>query len=170
VAEGYAAPTLNVTVNSAHMAGETVWLRFDLNKHDWTVGAFAVSLDLDGTAIDLDAVDANGDGRPDQLSFPTGKPSVAGVSFDAATGRLKVLLADLSQQALADGSVLEVGLVARAADDLNDVLWLADAPRLSFGLVGGTAVQGEVRIQPLFIDGFESGDVRAWSSAVGVVP
>ena len=150
-------------------AGErVVWIRAGLTSNGHAVGSFAFSLDLDPALFPLAAVDADGDGRPDHLRFPNGKPGLARVAFDAGDedGELDVLLAALRRSPLAEGFLVEVGVPVPAVPAGG--LRLSATPAPSFGTVTGADVDGRTSVEGtvLFVDGFESGDTSAWSQAV----
>jgi hypothetical protein len=162
--EGNAAPQLLVGGAFAEAPGELIWLRCNLDMHGWQVAGVAFSIELDPAHFELATLDADGDGVPDQVRYPNGEPGMANLRFDADGKLLKVLLADLSRRALGDGTVLEIGVVAGRAGNLDRGLSLGSQPRPSFGLVGGDAVDGMVAL-PLFSDGFESGTTGQWSKS-----
>ncbi|MCP4662903.1 MAG: hypothetical protein GY856_46520 [bacterium] len=145
-----------------------VWVSALLTPNGHSVGSLAFSLDLDPALFPLATIDADGDGRPDHLRFPNGKPGLARVVFDAGDedGELDVLLADLQRSPLAEGLLVEVGVPVAAVPAGG--LRLSATPSASFGTVTGADVDGRASIEGtvLFVDGFESGSTDQWSQTV----
>ena len=163
LATGATQPYLEV--HSRFDAG-TAWASAELSRHGHPVGSLALSLLLDGAIFDLDAIDQNDDGRPDQVLFPQGSPGLELIGYEKAgpgSGRLEILLADLAQQPLPDGTLIEIGLPALSPPPLGS-LHLAPSPKPSFGSTVGLDIPGTFAIEGegIFSDGFESGDLVAW--------
>jgi uncharacterized repeat protein (TIGR01451 family) len=148
---------------STVLEGGMTWIRALLTPNGHELGSVAFSLDLDPQG--LSAVDINADGVPDNLRFPNGQVSLTRVQFDAedTDGELDILLADFTGSALRDGVLVEVGIPVPTLSGLR----LSGAPTPSFGTVTGGDVDGRVTVAGdlLFVNGFESGDMGAWSGA-----
>lgn len=142
------------------------WASAELSRHGQPVGSLALSLLIDGTVYDLSAIDVDQDGRPDQVVFPQGAVGLDLVGYEnegVGGGRLEILLADLAQQPLPDGTLIEIGLPALSPPPLGS-LHLAPSPKPSFGSTVGLDIPGTFAIEGegIFSDGFESGDLLAW--------
>lgn len=159
-----ALPDLEVR---SRFEGGIVWTSAVLIRQGHPVGSLAFSLLLDGTVYDLSSIDQNDDGIPDQVVFPQGEAGLSLINYHPmgpTRGRLDILLADLSQQPLPDGTLVELGLPAPALPPIGS-LHIAPTPKPSFGSTIGFEIPGTFRIEGegIFSDGFESGDVLAWS-------
>lgn len=116
------------------------------------------SLDIDQACLVFDPVDADGNGRPDAVTFNTPRGFNTSVAYDATDtdGELDFVVADYMPPyaQLSDGVLFTVRLAVvcwpggAAARDIP--LTFAAAPALSFGLPGGSelagaAVNGSIR-------------------------
>ncbi|MCP4660954.1 MAG: hypothetical protein GY856_36600, partial [bacterium] len=156
-------PTLEIDGTPRLEPGSVVPVHLIKNGHDVTVVAFSLEIDLDH--LEFDPADDGEDGMPD-VSFPLGEPELVYLAFEAdgEIGKLDVMLANLSGLPLLDG-LLEVELAAEG--------WVASwirfslDPPPSFGGADGRDIAGTwvVTGAELFTDGFESGDLDAWSSS-----
>ncbi len=142
------APVLAVDGDLRLAAGATTWVPVRLAPGD-RVASLAFSLDLDPRRLRFDAADGDGDGMPDAVRFPAGRPLLAEVRFDAgdADGELDVVLAEGAGWSFDDGVVLEIALTAAAGGRLADGLRFSSTPAASFGDVAGQAVTGRAVVR-----------------------
>ncbi len=151
------------------------WIRLEVTSQQLTlqqlgpvhpIGGFALSLDLDPALFDLGSVDADADGVPDLLRFPQGRPGSVTVLWSESDtdGELDVAIAELSQQALPEGIVIEVGVPA--TELFEGGLAISQDPAPSFASPAGDELTSNVQIRSgLFADGFESGDTSQWTDS-----
>ena len=139
---------------------------FSPDGHDITSLVFSIDLDLG--FLSFDPADDNGDGVPDAVSFPQGHPSFTFVDFDAADsdGELDVALGDLDGLPLPEGLLIEIRLMPTRFGTVATWLRFSSSPAPSFGNDQGQSVPGDAVVLgvEIFADGFESGDVSAWSA------
>ncbi len=146
--------------------GVPVVVPLDFASDGYGVTAIALSFDIDLTQLAFDPTDGDGDGVPDSVTFPAGAPALTLVSFDAddEDGELDLLLADLSNQPFADGTLLEIELLPAVGGLAAHRLRFSRDPPASFGDAEGREVPGTAVVAgvEIFSDGFESGDLSAW--------
>jgi len=161
--DGQAQPLLEV---SPRFEAGMAWIGATLSRHGQPVASLAFSLLLDAGSFDLAGIDLDNDGRPDNILFPQGQPGLDLIRWTPG-GSLDILLADLSQQPLPEGLLVEIGVPALGPPPLG-ALAIAPSPRPSFGSTQGLDIAGtfEISGQSIFGDGFETGDVGAWSAVL----
>ncbi len=144
-------------------------IRFSARGH--AISSVVFSLDFDQDLLIFDDFDGDQDGVPDAVHFNSGL-SVESVTFnpDDQQGELDFLITDLAgaPRALEDGLLVEVELqLIQPAGTVTSVLFSAE-PRASFGDVSGRSVSGTTEMLRgfLFADGFEAGNLSAWTVAV----
>ncbi len=134
------------------------------------VTSIAFSLDIQPDLLSFDPVDGDGDGTIDDVTFPLGAPGLASVTYDVGDGdgELDFLLANLSGLALPDGPLVELEFMPLRNGCLSAGIRFSVAPPASFGSSQGQDVPGTAVVIGgcLFADGFELGDLSAWSQAV----
>ncbi len=122
-----------------------LWLPVVFAAGDHEISSVAFSLDLAGRGLAFDPGDGDGDGVPDAVRFPDGRPDLVDVRYDAADrgGELDFTLATFDG-ALAGGLLFEVAV--RPHRDRPLAAWrgvrFARTPAASFGNVFGQAVAG----------------------------
>ncbi len=151
--------------------GVPVFVPVDLIKHGHDVTAVAFSLAIDLDRLGFNRADDDGDGIPDGVTFPLGQPELVYVAFaadgdDGEDGKLDVMLANLSGLPLLDGLLLEVELLPAADGWVASWIRFSLDPPPSFGGADGLDIPGTwvVTGAEIFSDGFESGDLGAWTS------
>ena len=144
------------------------------------ISTILFSVDFDEECLAFDPTDADLDGLPDTIVFDLPPQFVGTVNFNGEDedGELDFTIVDLLPPlaALPDGFLVTMTFVPICEPVgvaiIAPVLFSTDPP-VSFGGttglgVPGTSLGGSIQIDsPIFIDGFESGDMSAWS---GVVP
>ena len=142
----------------------------ELLHNGFTVSAVAFSLDLDVGRLDLDPADADLDGVPDSITLFGDQPEVVVVNWDAgdADGELDVLLANLSGLPLPEGLIMEFELIPSGGGVVASWIRFSSDPPPSFSDDQGVDLEGTAVVLGalVFADGFESGDVSAWSSSL----
>ncbi len=143
-----------------------LFVPIDFSANDFMICAIAFSLDLD--RLDFDDRDDDGDGVPDAVRFPLGAPALTFVTFDAEDdgGELDILLANLSGLPLPEGLLIELEIVPASCGWVASAIAFSSEPQVSFGDCDGLDVQGIAVVVTggaIFADGFESGDLCAWS-------
>ncbi len=147
--------------------GVPLFVPVDFTADGFTIAAIAFSLDLDLDRLDFDPSDDDGDGVPDAVILPFGAPGLTLVSFDAGDvdGELDVLLANLSGLPLPEGLLIELEVVPTSGGGVASSIAFSHEPPPSFGDSDGQDVPGTAVVTgaAIFADGFESGDLGAWS-------
>ena len=135
------------------------------------IAASVFSLDVDETRLDFDPTDSDVDGLPDSMQLLDTAITDFTVDFDPARtdAELRISLAALnpSPASFSDAALLRIELSSlEATPTLEDAVRFATAPSATFGDTQGRSVPGETgfNLRALFADGFESGDVSAWST------
>lgn len=169
--EGLPGPELIVDGSLPTTLGVPVFVPTTFMGHGHEITALAFSLDLDLEALTFDPSDDDGDGIPDVVGFPFGTADLTVVSFDPTDedGELDVLLVELSGLPFADGLLMDIELLPSQAGQVARWIRFSQDPAASFGDAQGQDVPGTVVVTEggeLFADGFESGDLGGWSTAV----
>ncbi len=145
----------------------SVPLDFIDNGHLITAIAFLLEIDLDH--VGFDPADDDGDGVPDAVTFPQGAAELTFVEFgaDGADGELAVLLANLSGLPFPDGLLMEIEMLPVTSGWVVSWTRFSQDPAPSFGDAGGMDIPGTALVAgaAIFADGFESGDLAAWSGS-----
>ncbi len=161
-------PQLVLDGDQLTSAGIPVFVPVDLIENGFDVTAVVFSLEIDLERLDFDPTDSDGDGVPDDVTFPLGPADLVFVDFEAdgEEGKLNVLLANLSGLPLPDGPLLEIELLPDIQVWVASWIGFSLDPPPSFGSATGQDIPGTwiVLGAELFADGFESGDFRAWLS------
>ena len=169
-ATGQTGPELIVDGGQQATPGVPIFVPMTFIGHGHEITAIAFSLDLDLESLGFDPADDDGDGIPDVVTFPFGAAGLTVVNFDAEDedGELDVLLAELSGLPFSDGLLMELELVPAMAGQVGRWIRFSQDPAPSFGNAQGEDVPGTVTVtgDEIFADGFESGNLDAWSSAV----
>lgn len=125
-----------------------LWLPIVFSPGVHSISSLAFTLDFPELDSIFDPFDGNGDGAPDAVRFPQGRPDLAEVRYDAADrdGELDIVLANLGTP-LADGVLLEIGLGQprngfRGID--REPIRFGAEPPASFGNLSGQSVPGRV--------------------------
>ncbi len=125
------------------------------------------SLDLDLERLDFDPTDGDGDGIPDRVRLLEGDLYFTHFDFDPTDedGELDLGFAVLSGQPLPEGMLLKIQLSASRAGTIASWFRFSGSPAPSFGDDQGQSVPGDAVVLgiEIFADGFESGDLSAWS-------
>ena len=155
------------------VSGGVATASFDFAADGVGITSLVASLDVDPARLDFDPTDGDLDGVPDSVRIVGASPATIDVSWDPADadGELDLLLADtvMSPTAFADGVLIEIDFTPLVAGPtVADGLAFASDPAASFGDAEGLGVPGDAQVvEPiLFADGFESGNLDAWTSFV----
>ncbi len=164
------APTLSLPAFLPASQEGTVVVPISFAGEPHAVTSVAFSLDFDQSLLSFDATDGDGDGLPDAVRFFGIDNWLRSVGFDPGdpSGELDFLLTDLASepQTLTDGLLVEIELrLVTPASSVTGGLLFSHRPPASFGDVSGRSVPGAAEVSGvLFADGFESGDLSAWSA------
>ena len=161
-------PELRLDGTLAMTLGVPLFVPIDFTANGFMITVIAFSLDLDLDRLDFDPSDDDGDGVPDAVLFPLGTPGLTFVTFDAgdSDGELDVLLANLSGLPLPEGLLIELEVVPLTDGTVASSIAFSQHPPASFGDSEGQDVPGTAVVTgaaEIFADGFESGDLGAWS-------
>lgn len=137
------------------------------------VTSVVASLDVDPARLVFDPTDTDMDGVPDSVRIVGASPATVSVVWDPADtdGELDLLLGDTvaSPTAFVDGVLVEIDFEpVGGGPSVDGGVVFATDPGASFGDLEGRALAGDAEVSEpiLFADGFESGDVSAWSGSV----
>ncbi len=162
-----AGPQLIIDGTVEVTLGVPVYVPVGFVGQAFDVTSIAFSLDILPHLLSFDATDGNGDGVPDDITFPLGAPGLASATYSAddEDGELDFLLANLSGLPLPDGPLVEIELLPLRDGCLSGGLRFSSDPAPSFGNSEGLDVPGTAVVTGgcIFADGFESGDTGAWS-------
>lgn len=175
VAPGQTGPQLVLDGEIQTTPAVPVPVPLDFVSHGHAITAIAFLLELDLDHVGFDPADDDGDGVPDAVTFPQGAPGLTFVEFgvDGARGEIAVLLANLSGLPFPDGPLMEIEMLPVTSGWLVSRTRFSRDPAPSFGDATGTDIPGTATVAGagIFADGFESGDLGAWTgSNVGEVP
>ncbi len=169
-AAGEPPAVLALDVSARPVAGTPVKVPALFATFESTVTALVFSIDLDASRLLFDPTDSDGDGVPDAVELPEGRPSITFITYDPEDddGEIDIMLANLSGAPLPEGVILEFTFEAVHGGRLSRWLRYSEDPSPSFGNaqgqnVGGIAIYLD---RELFADGFESGDTSAWTRLV----
>ncbi len=150
--------------------GVPVHVQVEFVGQAFDVTSVAFSLDLQTELMSFDEADDDGDDMYDDVTFPLGAPALAHVEYDETDddGELDFLLANLSGLPLPDGPLVEIEFLPSRDGCLSAGIRFSSDPLPSFGNSEGQDVEGTAVVTGgcLFADGFESGDLSAWSQVV----
>lgn len=137
------APVLGLTGRAIPGNRGTVWIPVHFSAGAHAVSSAVFSLDLADRGLVFDPSDGDGDGLPDAVRFPQGRPDLADVRFDATDrgGELDVVLANFAS-VLDQGVLIEVAVQPLGRGKLHRPLRFAAAPAASFGDLSGGSVGG----------------------------
>ncbi len=137
------------------------------------ISAIVFSVDYDEACLDFDSADADLDGIPDDIVFTLPSQFTGSVTFEPndTDGELDFVVADFGPPitSLTD-SVLAFMIFTPTCQAGQAPVRFSPDPPPSFGGTGGQGVPGKsidgsVAIgEQIFADGFESGDLSAWSN------
>ncbi len=151
-------------------AGVPIFVPVEFAGQVFDVTSIAFSLDIQTELLSFDDGDGDGDGTIDDVTFPLGTPGIASVDWDAgdSDGELDVLLANLSGLPLPDGPLVAFEFMPLRDGCLSAGIRFSEDPAPSFGNSEGQDVEGTAVVTGgcLFADGFESGDLGAWSQTI----
>ena len=116
-------------------------LRFAAGNHG--ISSTAFSLNLANRGLAFDPFDGDGDGMPDSIRFPNGRPDLVDVRYDARDrrGELDLTIADFDS-VLAHGVLLEIAVEPKRQVAMQRQVRFSKAPTATFGDVLGRAVEG----------------------------
>ncbi len=166
-AAGEPPAVLALDVSARPVAGAPVKVPALFATFGDTITALVFSIDIDAGRLLFDPTDSDGDGVPDAVELPEGRPSIVYITYDPddQDGEIDVMLLNLSGAPLPEGVLLEFTFETVHGSRLGRWLRYSEDPRPSFGNaqgqnVGGIAIYLD---RELFADGFESGDTSAWT-------
>lgn len=135
------SPVLGLRVGQRGKTG-AVWLPVVLSRGSHDVSSVAFSLDLLADGLRFDPFDGNGDGLPDSLRFPGGRPNLVDVRYDRRdkNGELDLVLANFGAP-LANGVLVEIAIQTDAKGPVG--VRFSKTPAASFGDLAGRAVPGQ---------------------------
>ncbi len=149
--------------------GVPVYVPVELVGQAFDVTSVAFSLDILPGLLSFDPADGNGDGIADDITFPLGAPGLASITYsvDDEDGELDFLLANLSGLPLPDGPLVEIEFLPLRDGCLSGGVRFSPDPLPSFGNSVGLDVPGTAVVTGgcIFSDGFEAGDLSAWSQS-----
>ena len=171
---GSAPPSLELGPWEVPLEGDKAVSRLTLRSAGWQANSLVVSLDLDTDRFVFDPSDGDGDGLPDAVRLPGFVPSRVEVFWDAddSDGELDLVLTHPDvDPTIAFPEVLEIDIETEVPGGAGGYVLqpfrFSDDPPPSLGDVLGRSLSLETSIPEtgLFADGFESGDLSAWSSS-----
>ncbi len=120
-----------------------LWIPVGFSAGSHAISSVAFSLDLADRGLVFDPTDGDGDGVPDAVRFPGGRPGLVQVRYDAAdrSGELDLAIATFDG-VFGDGGLIEIALRPRSWRGWWQRVRFADAPAASFGDLSGQAVPG----------------------------
>ncbi|MCP3918392.1 MAG: hypothetical protein GY711_22840, partial [bacterium] len=116
-------------------------VRFSPGSHG--ISSVAFSRNLANRGLAFDAIDGDGDGLPDAVRFPQGRPDLVDVRYDARDrhGELDLTLANFDG-VLSGGVLLEIAVEPKRRGAMWRKVRFSEAPAATFGDVLGRAVEG----------------------------
>ena len=159
-----AVPAVDITV--------TLPVFFDAAGQD--INSLTFALEYDTEHLRFDPTDADGDGIPDAITLNAGLQTAALIASGDTAGEINLGLLNLFDLIAApEGepiATITLEIKGDAPPAEIDIRFSGD-PEASFGSQEGQSLAGEtedgsVLTGALFVDGFESGDLSRWSSAV----
>ncbi len=123
-----------------------LWIPVVFSPGAHAISSVSFSLDLENKGLTFDSFDGHGDGLPDAVRFPGGRPDLVDTRYDARDddGEFDLTLA------VFDGALAEGVLVEIAVEPLASATWhrvrlarFAQIPAASFGNTAGQAVPGQ---------------------------
>ncbi len=147
----------------------SVSLPLDFTDHGHLITAIAFLLEIDLDHVGFDPAGGDGDGVPDAVSFPQGAAELTFVEFgaDGDDGEIAVLLANLSGLPFPDGLLMEIEMLPVTSGWVVSSTRFSQDPAATFGDAGGSDIPGTASVAgaAIFADGFESGDLAAWTGS-----
>ena len=159
---------------SLAVEGGEVILEIDFDPAGHVIVGSMFSLDLDEARLSFDSTDSDLDGIPDAVELLD--PAIAHGAFvlgaDSTGPEPQISIADLSATPtpFSNGPLLRIRFQAISGEGILDgAVGFGSAPAASFGDSEGRSIPGTTGfdLRPFFEDGFESGNLSAWSSSAG---
>ncbi len=120
-----------------------LWIRVAFSPGSHGISSTAFSLNLANRGVRFDPFDGDGDGLPDSVRFPNGRPDLVDVRYDARDrrGEIDLTIAEFDG-VLREGLLLEIAVEPKR----NGAWWrqvrFSKAPAATFGDVLGRGVAG----------------------------
>ena len=136
------SPTLSLKGAYEDKQGR-LWLQVAFSPGSHGISSTAFSLNLANRGLGFDAFDGDGNGLPDSIRFPAGRPDLVDVRYDARDrrGELDLTIAEFDG-ALTGGLLLEIAVEPKRGGAWWRKVRFSKAPAATFGDLLGRAVTG----------------------------